>query len=398
MSLSSLTCLTCRVSFTSADLQRDHYKLEWHSYNLKRKLAQLPAVTYEQFERIQAQHQDQTKNLLNQTEDENKESFYCDICRKQFNNQNAFVQHNQSKRHISLINSKETRNAINLKKSQIAKQKSRTSSETVQEEKEKEVELENEDEIEDDDGSDWESVDSNEDEDLDEDPIAPNDCLFCENSSDNIENNISHMSVKHSFFIPDVEYLIDLGGLIQYLGEKIGCGHCCVWCCDKGKQFQSKKSAQQHMVDKGHTKMKYSGDALLEYSDFYDYSASYPDSNDKEVSNDEEVSIPHLEDEDWQLTLPSGAVIGHRSLFRYYKQNLKPLPESTERNSKSSAILNKVMTQYRALGWTGITGEAAVLKANAIKFLHRIQRRHELKLGQKHNRVLQTHFRSQIGF
>ena len=31
------------------------------------------------------------------------------------------------------------------------------------------------------------------------------------------------------------------------------------------------KGVQQHMIDKGHCKMLHEGDALLEYSDFYDY-------------------------------------------------------------------------------------------------------------------------------
>ncbi len=387
-SSNALTCLTCRVSFTRADLQRDHYKNEWHGYNLKRKLAQLPAVTYEQFERIEAQHVS-NQNSLNKTKDQ---SSYCDLCRKKFNFK-AFEQHIQSKKHQNSIYRKENPNPIGFKKSQNPKLKSKTDL-IVKEKLENYVKDEDND-----DSEDWESVDS--DEDMDEEAIPPNECLFCDNSSDNIEENISHMSVNHSFFIPDVEFLTDLEGLIRYLGEKIGCGHCCLWCCDKGKQFHSKKSAQQHMIDKGHSKMKYehSGDALLEYSDFYDYSMSYPDSNDKEVNSDQEVLIPHLYDEDWQLTLPSGAVIGHRSLFRYYKQNLKPLTESTEKShSKTSAILGKVMSQYRALGWTGTTGDAALQKAKDIKFLHRIQRRHELKMGQKNNRLLQTHFRSQIGF
>ena len=39
------TCVTCSVAFKQADLQRDHYKTDWHRYNLKRRVADLPAVT-----------------------------------------------------------------------------------------------------------------------------------------------------------------------------------------------------------------------------------------------------------------------------------------------------------------------------------------------------------------
>jgi len=44
-------------------------------------------------------------------------------------------------------------------------------------------------------------------------------CLFCQHVSDNLEKNIQHMTVEHSFFIPDIEYLVDLEGFISHLGE-----------------------------------------------------------------------------------------------------------------------------------------------------------------------------------
>ena len=34
-------------------------------------------------------------------------------------------------------------------------------------------------------------------------------------------SNLSHMARLHSFFIPDVEYLQDLDGLVLYLVEKV---------------------------------------------------------------------------------------------------------------------------------------------------------------------------------
>ena len=51
-----LTCISCRVAFSDAEVQRDHYKTEWHRYNLKRKVAELPPVTLENFnDRLQEQ-------------------------------------------------------------------------------------------------------------------------------------------------------------------------------------------------------------------------------------------------------------------------------------------------------------------------------------------------------
>lgn len=55
-------------------------------------------------------------------------------------------------------------------------------------------------------------------------------------------------------------------------------------------------------------------DGLMDYSDFYDYTASYPEGEGGDA--DEEVDVSVLESDGWQLVLPSGAVAGHRSLAR----------------------------------------------------------------------------------
>ncbi|MCP6275039.1 hypothetical protein NL452_27455, partial [Klebsiella pneumoniae] len=78
---------------------------------------------------------------------------------------------------------------------------------------------------------------------------------------------------------------------------------------------------------------------------FYDYTASYPEGeegDDDDVDEEEGAIIP----EDYQLRLPSGAVIGHRSLLVYYKQNLRPEREGPQL-SNNRQLVNKVMSQYQ---------------------------------------------------
>lgn len=58
--------------------------------------------------------------------------------------------------------------------------------------------------------------------------------------------------------------------------------------------------------------MIHEGEALLEYSDFYDYSSTYP----ADLTEDE---YRIKEDANSQLILPSGARIGKRSLMRYFR-------------------------------------------------------------------------------
>jgi pre-60S factor REI1 len=90
------------------------------------------------------------------------------------------------------------------------------------------------------------------------------------------------MSVAHSFFIPDADYLIDLPGLINYLGEKIAVGNVCIFCNGKGREFRTLHAVRKHMLDKSHCKIAYDTEnEKLEISDFYDFSSSYPDAGQK---------------------------------------------------------------------------------------------------------------------
>ena len=95
-------------------------------------------------------------------------------------------------------------------------------------------------------------------------------------------SNVQHMAREHSFFLPDLEYLVDLPGMMQYLGEKVSVGNICLHCNGRGRAFHSLEAVQKHMLDKGHCKLWYEGDAELEYSDFYDFRASYPDNDGTE--------------------------------------------------------------------------------------------------------------------
>jgi len=51
-------CLTCGVAFTDLEQLREHYKTDWHRYNLKRKVAAMPPVTLETFRDKMSKHQE----------------------------------------------------------------------------------------------------------------------------------------------------------------------------------------------------------------------------------------------------------------------------------------------------------------------------------------------------
>ncbi|KAJ2708578.1 hypothetical protein H4S00_006897, partial [Coemansia sp. D1744] len=94
-SMPLFTCIACQVAFYSADQQRTHYRSDWHRYNLKRKVAELPPVTAESFaQRLLAQ---KAKTV----EDTKRAEFSadCTVCKKTYGSENAFTNHLNSKKH-----------------------------------------------------------------------------------------------------------------------------------------------------------------------------------------------------------------------------------------------------------------------------------------------------------
>jgi pre-60S factor REI1 len=100
----------------------------------------------------------------------------------------------------------------------------------------------------------------------------PSDCLFCSTKSSSIETCLKHMSSVHSFFLPDSDHLVDLPGLLAYLGEKVIVGNICLYCPGGNKEFGSLEAVRRHMIDKSHCKVAFEDDDdRAELSDYYDF-------------------------------------------------------------------------------------------------------------------------------
>uniref|UniRef100_A0A182KCF9 C2H2-type domain-containing protein n=1 Tax=Anopheles christyi TaxID=43041 RepID=A0A182KCF9_9DIPT len=393
--MSSFTCLNCGVRFATAEMQREHYKTHWHRYNLKRKLAELPPVTIEEFE----------KRLIQQkTEDaaaQEDQSLYCKACRKVFKSKNAHDNHLDSRKHKDnlqqyLAQSNGTNGdegpSDSVKQSSMDAEvevsvKSTRAAARAAAAAEAEVEVD-EEMMEDGDSDEWEDVEF-------ENPIERNDCIFCPHHSVDLLENIKHMSVVHSFFIPDAEFCVDVEGLLTYLAEKVCRDYICLWCNERGRTFYSIDAVRNHMAEKSHCKMLHEGGALAEYVDYYDYSSSYPDHEDGMDVDAELGASDALDGDEFQLVLPSGNVIGHRSLLRYYKQRINPNRAVVVK--KSTQRLHKVLAQYRSLGWTSTQQEAAARNARDMHVMKRQQAKLMQKVGVKANK-LQTHYRPQVNF
>lgn len=389
----------------AAELQKEHYKTDWHRYNLKRKVADLPPVTAENFQqRVLAQKEQVAEQAVDK-------SCACQTCGKHFNTVNAYNNHLKSKKHRETATRDEclmpdvqqanTKNERRRKDATYSSNQLQCSSEATSssgelgasggvEEKhqlQKDIDMES---------------DADSDEAWSGEALGFEECLFCPHVSDTLEKNIEHMTVEHSFFIPDVEYLVNLEGFISYLGQKVGELHMCLWCGDKSKVYLETKAVQQHMCDKGHCKLFHDGDAFLEYAEFFDYRKSYPDykeGDDADESvemvdaNADGSSLSEVDESGYQLVLPSGATVGHRALMRYYRQKLKPDRQIAIKQNTSA--VSKVISHYKALGWTGTTGAAAATKAKDIAYVQRLRSRQWTRLGVKGNQ-LQKHFRDQL--
>ncbi|KAJ1949062.1 pre-60S factor rei1, partial [Dispira parvispora] len=321
------TCLACQVAFHSAELQRNHYRSDWHRYNLKRKMAELPPVNAENFaQRVLNQQAQSTEEAKQATA-----KHYCSVCRKQYGSNNAYQSHLLSKKHREM----EQRQARQAKKEPTGQEATATSAPVdrafpVSEdegdvdqgepsteaqvptpvhhaESEAVVPAEGEERSLQDALAQERDINRALDQAQTEEEmlalidkkmkcaprLALEDCLFCSHHSSTFEANMEHMKTSHSFFIPDEEYLTDLKGLITYLGEKITVANVCLYCNGRGRGLRSTEAVRRHMQDKGHCMIAYSDEIdILELSDYYDFSTSYPDHAQAKGAEDMEIDSP----------------------------------------------------------------------------------------------------------
>lgn len=62
-------------------------------------------------------------------------------------------------------------------------------------------------------------LDEDEWEDVEEEALPVTSCLFCPQTSETLPDNVDHMTKEHSFFIPNIEFLIDPQSMFEYLGR-----------------------------------------------------------------------------------------------------------------------------------------------------------------------------------
>lgn len=261
--------------------------------------------------------------------------------------------------------------------------------------------------------------------------FLPTDCLFCAIRSSTAEESLQHMFSVHSFYLPDRELLIDLPGLLSYLGEKVVVGNICLFCPGGAKEFGNVEAVRRHMIDKGHCKLAFETDEdRAEVADYYSFEVvddedGWEDMDDEGDHSMDERSLTRvspsapvviwsslwktgitLSEDGLSLVLPSGRVLGHRALRVYYAQKFRPVSENAASAdmsvSKLARVKERLADPSQALitvaGGTGgygrglevmnarNAGEARWANKQAQGFRDQKAREaHKTKMGFKHN-------------
>ncbi|KIW77393.1 hypothetical protein Z517_09839 [Fonsecaea pedrosoi CBS 271.37] len=426
------TCNSCAVAFRNSDAQRTHMRSDWHRYNLKRRLAELPAVSSEDYnEKVLA-----AQATNNAAAAQAAYAKVCATCQKTYYSENAYQNHLSSKAHRTRESRGSTRDASSMTGSDGRRSFSALESIPDSESRDPTAEAEFEQVVA---GIKETSIQDMPEitrrpsnpqpgtEPRGDHPMSPEKaevpsmpisrCLFCNYDSPNLKLSVMHMTKIHGLFIPEQNFLVDLEGLIRYMQAKVHQNFECLYC---HKLRGNAEGVQTHMRDKAHCKIAFeTEEELIEVGQFYDFSSTYSDDGEEDfggamegvkagqnggvklegsgedgaddgwetdssfssldtnelasVPNDDRTLSyqrlplhrhhsntdprPHRNADGWhshahnhtnavfydehEMHLPSGRVAGHRSLRKYYRQNLHNYPTAAERMERAQRLIEE---------------------------------------------------------
>ena len=316
-SRTNMMCNHCLYVSKTYEEMKEHYKSEFHKYNLNRVTMNLAPLSFEDYKRKKdffmkkMEEKKKTEEALKLQ----SQNLFCEICSKKFNSVKKLDEHLISKTHL--------KNKAKKDEEKKEEEISTTSSKNeIKETKSKEPEKTT----------------------LDDNTF----CLFCNFKSDNLKNNFYHMVQTHNLEIPFIFYIKNYEELIKILAKKIFVYHAC-FTCDT-QRFESIRSLQRHMLSKGHTIVneKDLDEFLYKYYDIKKL-LSIKDKNkrkskefkilslrfkvakvlkEKNLEGDEWEEINEEEEDDYEpMTLPNGELLlengttlGNKEFKIYYKQ------------------------------------------------------------------------------
>ena len=210
----TFTCYTAPgASFASEEEMKDHYRSEWHRYNLKRKVAGLAPLSREAFEERSAREGEREAALQQKGGTRKQAREDRRVAKAEAQSKNT-----QSKAAGFVATAEMTADQYMQYKMDNAA--------TFDE------------------GSD----------------------LFSTHRSAGLHENLAHMARTHGFYVPHLDYCVDMPGLVQYLQEKVYVGNVSLV---NNKAFHSLEAVQSHMRDKGLCRLELEGHEE-ELGEFYD--------------------------------------------------------------------------------------------------------------------------------
>jgi len=326
------------LTFGDSGVMRDHFRSDFHRFNLKRKVAKLPPVSLHLFQQKILELQ------FEQPVSKGKQHLKKDKLQKQ---------------------KQQNRQADQVK----------TPPHSVQQEKIQEWAVST---TPDHNKSHGEENNKTEDE-MIEEKIATSvvltlkDSLFDRHQSSDFESNMQYMTREFGFFIPELEYLKDLPGLITYLGQKISVGNSCIYC---EKTFYSMEATRDHMRAVSHCKILWD-DNEQEYSDYYDLDAA-----DKRFSHTgpDGDGNTYISKNNELVLSDKNKVLGHRTLLVYYKQRAH--------SEGQQQLITSLMQEHKRLAALEKQCQLNLDKKAYQKRIH-----NDLKVGMRNN--YQLHYREQ---
>lgn len=262
-----------------------HYRSEWHRYNVKRRCADMPPISYTLFHEKLAV----IKGRKEQEAAEASKQWVCEYTKRTFKTEAAYQHY---------LTTSAYKKAVEKHNAKLEREKSESKSggnkkKVVPEKYRASVEDEEEEEEEEEGGDDDEAEEGEGDEEGNFGepgfkPIPLKHSLFSNvGEFTTVKASLNYMLKQHGFFLPFVDYLVDLEGLLEYLGAKIGYGHVCIYC---NKQFKSTQAVQQHMREKGHCMINLQtrdGKEDEDLMEFWHFGKSAFDSDDEEDEEEE---------------------------------------------------------------------------------------------------------------
>lgn len=319
-SRTQMMCNHCLYTCNDYNEIKEHYKSEFHKYNLNRVTMNLAPLSYEEYikrKELFMKKAEEKRRLQELQQKEEKTSLYCDICNKKFTSHKKMQEHLKSKNHNKNLKIKE-------KQAEENKKNPKNEEEIIKKPKE--------------------PIKTT----LDDNSI----CLFCNIKSNDLKQNFIHMVNTHNLNIPFIFYIKSYEDLIKLLSKKIFTYKACL-SCDTQK-FTTFRSLQAHMLDKAHTFINYKDldEFLYKYYD-YEKISKIKDKQKKKTKeykviilrakvakelkekdiegNDEWEYVNDDLDDDFEpiempngeLMVEGGKILGNKMYNIYYKQRIR---------------------------------------------------------------------------